>query len=659
MVNLHSFGRALAAVLLAASIAAAAEPPAIADLFRLPQYADMKVSPDGKRVAALAPVNGRRNLVVIELSPRQAKPVTAFDNYDVLSFEWINDRRFLVSVGALNTMQAEQPRGQGLLAIDADGTSARSLFDSVDPFTHRSYSARATVRWFLPVRQFNGDTDEVVLQEWVYAWEGAKAGGLYRFDTRTGARTRISDGAPDSAERERWIVDAKGVARVQVASSKGRVRIHYRAGPDAPWSKLAEHSTTEPSWSPLAIADDGKTLVVSDLPEGDRQVLRAYDPARKEMGEVLAAHPQVDLDNVIVEGDRVLGVRYRADRRGTAWFDPTLARIQRGIDAALPDTENTISWSRDRTRIVVKAASDVSPGTFYLLDTKAGKLEFLADAAPWLDAKKLSPTQAVRYPARDGLVIPAYVTAPRGGGKRPLVVVVHGGPWVSGAGWTYDPEAQFFASRGYTVLQPNFRGTTRYGWKHYRASFGEWGRTMQDDIEDGVRWAVAQGIADPERVCIYGASYGGYSAMMGLIRTPKLYRCGVNAVGVTDLDLFMDATWTDYARSDSAEYTLVQMMGDRSRFEEVNPVAQARRIESPVLLAYGSEDRRVPIEHGTRMRSALDKAGKPYEWMLMEGEGHGFFDPKNIEAYYRSVEAFLARHLKPAEAKPEPAGKLP
>jgi dipeptidyl aminopeptidase/acylaminoacyl peptidase len=140
--------------------------------------------------------------------------------------------------------------------------------------------------------------------------------------------------------------------------------------------------------------------------------------------------------------------------------------------------------------------------------------------------------------------------------------------------------------------------------------------------------------------------------MMGLIRTPKLYRCGINAVGVTDLDLFMDATWTDYARSDSAEYTLVDLMGDRSRFEEVNPVAQARRIESPVLLAYGSEDRRVPIEHGTRMRSALDKAGKPYEWMLIDGEGHGFRDPKNVRAYYAAVEAFLATHLKPDAASP-------
>jgi dipeptidyl aminopeptidase/acylaminoacyl peptidase len=221
---------------------------------------------------------------------------------------------------------------------------------------------------------------------------------------------------------------------------------------------------------------------------------------------------------------------------------------------------------------------------------------------------------------------------------------------VRGATGAFDREAQLFAARGYAVLEPNFRGSTGYGWKHLSAGFRQWGLAMQDDVTDGVLWAIEQGIADPKRVCIYGASYGGYAAMMGLAKTPELYRCGVNYVGVTDLPTMLTATWSDFAYSDYITYLSRDLVGDperdRAALEAVSPARLAAKMRGAVLMAYGGADRRVPIVHGTLMKSALDAAGKKYEWLVMEGEGHGFRRPENQARFYEAVERFFAENLK-------------
>jgi dipeptidyl aminopeptidase/acylaminoacyl peptidase len=400
------------------------------------------------------------------------------------------------------------------------------------------------------------------------------------------------------------------------------------------------------------VGDDDKTLIVAAHNGQDKTAIMRYDPATRTFGETMARHPKIDLDSLIWDEGRPVGVRYEADRGGTAMFDELLARVQDTVDRAFPDAVNVLSWSRDRSKFVVFSYSDRSPGAFFLFDLKSGRMQWLADVAPWIKAEAMAPMKPVRYKARDGLEIPAYLTLPPGSDGRnlPLVMVIHGGPWVRGDRWGFDPEVQFLASRGYAVLQPNFRGTLHYGWKHYSASFGQWGLAMEEDIEDGVHWAVAQGIADPKRVAIYGASYGGYATMMGLAKTPDLYRCGINYVGVTDLPLLMTATWSDTSRSEYQEYLAPLEIGDldkdAKRLRETSPVNLASRIKVPVLMAYGAADVRVVLEHGTRMKSALDGAGVKNQWMIMEGEGHGFRDLENQKAFYSSVEKFLAENMK-------------
>jgi acetyl esterase/lipase len=641
---------AIAALVAAGSCWAADDKIPIETFFKLSQYSAMVISPDGLHIAALAPVNGRQNLVILDLDHRKGLPVTHMDNKDIVQVFWLNPTRLMVRTGTLGTRQ-DDLRGGALYAVDVDGSNERRVVEGGDEIANDT----GYFVWHgLELVRRIPDTDDIIAEETIYEQYKASPSGLYRINTRTGRRTLISGTVPDVGTGEAWVVDGKGVARVLSVSSDKRMRIWYRSGEDAPWQKLDEFSTlAADSWEPLAVAEDDKTLYVSSRRGRDKAAVVRYDPAKKEFGEVIASHPQVDLSRLVDPRDVLLGVRYDADKIGAAWIDPGLAAVQTAIDKALPNTVNVLTFSDDHQRFVVTAFSDVLPGSFYYFDRKTGKLEWLADTRPWIDPKQMSHMTPVRYKARDGLEIPAYLTIPKGsnGKNLPMVTVIHGGPWVTGDGWYFDPEVQFLASRGYAVLQPNYRGTTRYGWKHYSSSFKQWGLTMQDDIADGVKWAIDQGIADPKRVCIYGGSYGGYATMMGLAKTPDLYKCGVNYVGVTDLELFLSASWADYAYSSWLKNEMKDVFGDatvdRERLRATSPVLLASRIKAPVLMAYGAADRRVVPEHGKRMRDAMEQVGQHPEWLIADGEGHGYRDLSNQELFYGAMEKFLDKNIGP------------
>lgn len=641
---------ALFALVAASCVVTAAEvTPSIETLFKLPQYSSMQLSPDGEHIAALVPGNGRQNIAVINTKTRKAVPVTGLTERDVVTVRWINSKRLLYRSGSLG-IRDEYGGGGGLYAIDRDGSDFRMVGDGGNERMARGM--HLVLRFLRVVATLPDESDDFIAQEVEIDDREAKPGALVRVDSRSGKRTPISFSKPESAADEAWIADSQGVGRVFAASSEGRMRIYYRKAKEAPWMKLDDFSLfSGDQWMPLAVAEDDRTLYVTSRKGRDKGAIVLYDPETRTFGEVLAAHPQVDLSGLVRLAGKVVGVNYEADKGGTAWFDEELARIQGGIDRALPATVNRLSVSRDRSRFIVTSRSDVKPASFYLFDRHAGKLEWLADASPWIDPKTMSPVTPVRYKARDGLEIPGYLTVPRSssGKNLPMVVMIHGGPWVPGDAWYYQPEVQFFASRGYAVLQPNFRGTTRYGWKHFSSSFKQWGLAMQDDITDGVKWAVEQGVADSERICIYGASYGGYAAMMGLAKTPELFKCGINYVGVTDLNLFATAHWSDLANSEFAKYGIKAMVGDlegdQEQLKTTSPVEMAARIKAPVFMAYGAADRRVVPEHGTRMKAALEGRGAKPLWMMVDGEGHGFREMKNQVSFYGAMEKFLAEHI--------------
>jgi dipeptidyl aminopeptidase/acylaminoacyl peptidase len=643
---------AVAAVVAAGMCWAADETIPIESFFKTPQYTGMSISPDGTHVAALAPINGRQNLVILDMDNKKGVPITRLDDKDIVFFQWLTSTRLLLQTGKLG-VRADDARGGGLYAVDVDGSNERRVAEGGDELAFGGFQTTFTGTDLVRTLP---NSEDIIGAETLYEEHKVTPGALVRINTRTARRTNVSGTKPDSGDTESWVADNKGVARALMAQSDSKVRIWYRAGEDAPWVKLDEYRTlTEGQWQPLAVDDDDKTLLVASYKGRDKSAIVRYDPAKKAFGEVVAAHPQVDLSELVRDPNNgaIVGVRYDADKAGTAWFDDKLASAQVALDKALPGAVNVISWSSNRQRFLIRSRSDVNPGSFYFFDKAKGKLEWLADRMPWIDSKKMSPMTPVRYKARDGLEIPAYLTIPRGssGKNLPMVAVIHGGPWYSGDEWAFDPEVQFLASRGYAVLQPNFRGTTRYGWKHFSSSFKQWGLTMQDDITDGVEWAVAQGVADPKRMCIYGASYGGYATMMGVIKTPDLFKCGINYVGVTDLDLFTSATWSDFAYSSWLQGENKEMFGDPAKdaaqLRATSPVLLASRIKVPVMMAYGAADVRVVPEHGFRMKAAMERVGQHPEWMIADGEGHGYRDLGNQVMFYGAMEKFLDKYIGP------------
>jgi dipeptidyl aminopeptidase/acylaminoacyl peptidase len=367
------------------------------------------------------------------------------------------------------------------------------------------------------------------------------------------------------------------------------------------------------------------------------------------------ASPGYDFDGELIgTREKTLGVRIHADTPGVAWFDAATAALQRKLDAALPDTANLMSFASGAQAewALVRSYSDVKPTIYYLFNLKTAELNRVGATHPAIDPARMGRQEVVRYKARDGLEIPALLTLPAGGAKNaPLVVLVHGGPYVRGARWGWDPETQFLASRGYAVLEPEFRGSTGHGARHFRAGWKQWGLAMQDDIADGARWAIAQGIADPKRICIAGASYGGYATLMGLVNDPDLYKCGIDWVGVTDINLLYDGHWTQHSSLSEQwkQYGMPVLVGDQvkdaAQLKATSPILQAARIKAPLLLAYGGADRRVPIYHGRKFLDAVKPHNKQVEWIDYVDEGHGWGLPATQVDFWGRVEKFLDQHI--------------
>ncbi|MBC8022684.1 MAG: S9 family peptidase [Burkholderiales bacterium] len=634
------------------SLAAAQDKPTIESFFRLSEYAAMHLSPDGQNIAALSPVGGKQNLVIVNVKTRKAKPITGLTDRDVVLAEWISGKRLIYYTGRLGERDVEQ-RGGGFFAVDMDGSSPRLIGEGQDE--SRTEGLRVTFRGLSLVRTLPNDSDDIIVEETIFSrGQQPQPGPLYRMDTRTGRKSDISLGKPAVGYSESWVADSKGVARAFVTQSPDEgTQIFYRPSADAPWKKLDEFNADTPNraWRPLAVAEDNKTLYVTSRQGRDKSAIYRYAPETGKLGDLVAQHPRGDLTRLMSDLEDVRGVSYNAGEPGVAWFDDTLAKVQGVADKTFPDNVNLLEWSRDKSLVLIRSFSDALPGSFYLYDVKAGKMEWLADARPWIDPKKMSPMRIVRYPARDGLEITATLTIPKGssGKNLPLVMVIHGGPWVGPDFWRWNPEVQFLASRGYVVMQPNYRGTLGFGLKHVTSSYMQWGLAMQDDITDGVKWAVDQGIVDPSRVCIYGGSYGGYAAMMGVAKTPEVFKCAVNYVGVTDLQLLMNASWSDTFRSDFARASYRRRIGDpdkdAQRLKETSPSELASRIKGNVLMAYGGADVRVVPEHGTRMRSAMERAGNKPEWIIVDDEGHGYRKLENQVMFYGAMERFLEKNI--------------
>jgi acetyl esterase/lipase len=646
-------------VALAAPARAAEQAPIPAEaFFDNAQFSAARLSPSGKYLAArVASAGERRRLAVMELDTLAIKVVAQFQDTDVDYFEWVNDKRLVFNTGDSRETLADDTYAPGLFAINRDGSNFLQLADTRDTVDSFQRTNRQRLDWnhFLlrqPGHQYSDDV-YVVSSVWDAGYRNLQHVSLKRLDTVTG---RVA-GIHGPASVLSWWLDENGEPRLALSADKGNAILHYRDRTSDEWRPLHKFGlyNAQGAIAPEGFAPDG-TLYVRAAPQ-DKEGLYRFDIEKHQ----LAKAPLVALEGFDFRGDlmisrgKLAGISFLSDARGTAWFDGPLKAAQEAVDKLLPGRINELTPPRypQTAWVLVHSYADVDPGRWLIYNTETQKLVQVGSARPAIDPARMAGTAFVRFKARDGLEIPAWITYPKNSKRRnlPLVVLVHGGPWVRGGEWKWDAAAQFLASRGYAVLAPEFRGSRGYGTQHFRAGWKQWGLAMQDDVTDGTRWAIAQGIADPQRICIAGASYGGYATLMGLAREPALYRCGVEWAGVTDIALMANGHWSynDDLGDRWRQYGIPELVGDTQRdaaqLRDTSPIYLADRIRQPLLMAYGTEDQRVPLYHGKLFLDAVRKHNSQVEWITYDREGHGWALPQNRVDFWTRVERFLERHI--------------
>ncbi len=641
------------------AVAAAFKPPTLEEFWRKPQMLQPSLSKSGRYLAALAPANGRMNLIIIDLVTRKGDILTSYESFDVISKNWIGDERIVYSLGSLNSPTgAGQFDGGGLFVVNRDGKQGRQLASTVRDSRSKGQVVNRGLSFF---RTVPGSTDEIIASGNLTA---ADSTDLYRVNLNNGRTSLITTGRPASLTSN-WIMDSKLVPRVVSSRIKGTLTgvVHYRDGEGSPWQEISRFDAIKGSrLQPIAFEADDKTLQVASNEGRDTFGVFRYDPVAKKRGELIAAHPRFDMggdasgdevSGIIEDPDsgKIVGYAVEADKPETVWTDDRYARTQRAMDGALPKMVNLIRPTPDRKKWLVTSYSDIGAMRFYFYDEEKKSLEEIGGTKPWLDGK-LVEQKSFRFKTRDGLEIPGYVFLPPGykpGTKLPTILHIHGGPFARadffGGGFGY-LEGQIFASRGYAVVVPNFRITPGFGTKIFAAGFGTVGKQMSDDHEDAVLWAIDQGYTDPKKVCISGASYGGFAALHALVKRPEMFACSIAGLAVTDYKYQLTTPDGDTSYNDESVDYWKKVIGiedlNSQLARDISPVFQADKMKVPVFLYAGEDDIRVPIDQIDRMAKALRNAGNPPKaYIVKKNEGHGFGKTENNVDLYTQMLKFV------------------
>ncbi len=627
----------VAPLALAQRSATSLSAPTIDALFSEPEIRSVEIAPDGQHLAFLSPIKGRVSVVLFDLATGKVELLARAADENIKAFFW-KDNDTVVYEGDIGGNESSS-----ILAISLRSRRITRLAESYQPNVDSDGLFAGVID---PLKFVPGS----IL---VYGRSSYGSGyvDLSWLNIRTGERKSVPGADTDTSG---WLADSSGQvrARLRIAGNRQYLDVvSHETGlfqPIADWSGALGVFGQEAT--PFQFSADGELLYIAKKNPGQGSSLHAYNTRTRKWGDALYTVPNGDILSVTLSWDRsrLLALRYMDDRVHTHFFDAEREHLQKQIDASLPPgSENTIrSISQDGKLVAVAATSDVEPGIYYLLDLRAKpRLVKLGRVLPQVDSASLLPMKPIEYHARDGLLIHGYLTLPRqaGAGRVPLIINPHGGPFGIRDAWGFNPEVQLFASRGYAVLQPNYRGSGGYGLKFLQAGAREWGGKMQDDLSDAVKWAIDQGIADPDRVAIVGASYGGYAALAGVTFTPELYRCAVNYVGVSDLTII--ASLGKQGRFN--ELFAHDWVGDRDLMEKKSPVNFVQNIRVPTLHAYGENDPRVDIKNWDELQRELKRYGKTYEYLHEENEGHGFRNEPARIRYYHAVDAFLQKNLAP------------
>ena len=468
----------------------------------------------------------------------------------------------------------------------------------------------------------------------------------YRINVNDGKMELIAENPGNISQ---WMTDHDGKLRIATTSDGVNTSLLYRNKESDEFKPILT-TDFKVSVVPLFFTFDNKNLYVASNRGRDKIAIFEFDLIKSKEGRLIFEHDEVDVSNLLFSRKRkvLTGVSYTVAKNEMIFFDKWREEIQQQLEKKLPGYEVVItSFSKDEAEAVVVTYSDKSRGTYYHYEVNKNKLTELGKVSPWLNEKNMSEMKPIKYKSRDGLTINGYLTLPKGtnGKNLPVVVNPHGGPWARD-NWGYKSEIQFLANRGFAVFQMNFRGSTGYGREFWEKSFKEWGKSMQDDITDGVNWLIDEEIADPDRIAIYGASYGGYATLAGLAFTPDLYACGVDYVGVSSLFTFMESMPPYWELYRSMMYEMVgHPEKDKKLLASASPLLHIDKIKAPLFIAQGANDPRVVKAESDQIVAALKNAGIDVPYMVKDDEGHGFYNEENQFDFYREMEKFLTKHI--------------
>lgn len=656
--NYKVMGNSMKRFVLAAAMAAMAWPLHAAKVDVGPFVADgafrqIKISPTGEYYAIGVPVEGQTGLMILRRADNKVTGALRFLNdTSVSDFWWVSDTRVLASIAESDGLH-ETPLSTGeLYGINADGSGKGLLVgqrvQGPATGTRINNGKKEEMVAAIPLGTVPGDSQNVLLQVWSFQAKDP-FGRVDRMDVNTGRRTTIAKSPVANAD---FVLDNKGQVRFASGHAGDNLsQLYYRDDDNGDWRLINRESESNPAQYPLGFSADDKVAylrvrnkqgtdsVIGIEVASGKTVLTLQDPVQDPQ---IVWRDDCGLCNVPI------GVHFGGAAPRTVFFDENSAqaRLQHGLEKAFAGNRIFItSATRDARYKLVETDSDIDPGSIYLFDTQKKNADFVMARGKDIDPEKMAKMQAFELKARDGVQLHGFLTVPKGsdGTHLPLVVYPHGGPFDIRDEWGYDTDVQLLAASGYAVLQLNYRGSGGYGYVFEKLGAQQWGGTMQDDLTDATHWAIDQSIADANRICIYGASYGAYAALEGVAKEPGLYKCAVGYVGVYDLPKVRNES--SFGSRSGRTWRSDWIGNDAAQLDAASPNRHADRIKVPVFLAAGRADFVAPVEHTEKMETALRQAGVPVETLYYPKEGHGFYDVEHRREFYTRLLDFLDRNI--------------
>jgi dipeptidyl aminopeptidase/acylaminoacyl peptidase len=619
-------------------------------LAQKPAFYDFKISPDGKHLSAIVFQDGKRTLVFFDVTNMKVVGIVRMEQLlEVGEYHWVTNERVVFKLVESKPWEKEPSYYGELYGVDVDGGNGQLLFGyraaagqtGSNIKTRKSRNAWAEFIDIAPDKQ-----DRILIQSTPATSKGdnlAEVLEMNIYNGKTVSRGKVP--VPYASV----MAGIDGAPRVVTGTNeKNETEVYIKATDSNDWQELPQQQFGT-SFQPIAISKDNNSLYVFDNKGQDKSGVFKLN-LKDGSYENIYTDPVVDVSEVNTTADQrsVYGLRVDdglpAYMLLTSAFDE--AKIFKELLSAFPGEQVTItSVTEDAKKWIVAVHSDINPASYYLYDHEKQSLGKIADGNPQLAGKKLAPMTPVKFASFDGKEVHGYLTlSEQQSAAKPMVVLVHGGPHGIRDRWGYDPEVQLLAQSGYNVLQVNYRGSGGYGQAFMEAGYRQWGDAIQKDIIAGTEWAIAQGHGKAGNVCIMGASFGGYSVVQSATMKPDLYRCGVAVAGVYDLPMMKELG--DVQRRDSGMAYLDQVLGqDKAQLAAFSPVNRVGQLKTHLMIAHGKRDERAPIEHATALMEAMDKAGKPYEWLEFSDETHGFYSETNQKMYLTKVQQYLAKHL--------------